>query len=321
MTIELKAGINDDGRRLDRILRKSLPDHPLSLIHRLLRQGKVLVDGKPACSPEKRVRQGEIITLESLVNHDQNVVNKKSASPSTALPEILWQGAGIIVFNKPPGLASHGQGSLDTLVNAHLAGKLPPSLSFKPGPLHRLDRQSSGAIAFSETLEGARLFTRLLREKKTVKTYLAIVEGGIYLDETWQDLLTRDRDIKKTFVNAGNIPLEKTQNALTMVRPLACNGAYTLIEAKISTGRTHQIRSQAAAHGHPLAGDAKYGGQAMQGGFYLHAWKIEIPEKEALPSGLPLLITAPPPEPFLSQIHAIFGLVINSNFKMPIIGI
>jgi 23S rRNA pseudouridine955/2504/2580 synthase len=313
MTIELKAGVNDNGRRLDRILRKSLPDHPLSLIHRLLRQGKVFVDNKPVSSPEKRVKQGEIITLESVVNHQKNVVNKKTASLNHALPEILWQGEGIIIFNKPPGLATHGQSSLDSLVNAHLAGKLPPSLSFKPGPLHRLDRQTGGAIAFSETLEGARLFTRLLHEKKIVKTYLAIVEGRINHDEIWQDELIRDRNIKKTFVNTSKVSGEKTQSAVTMVKAIAHNNTHTLIEAQITTGRTHQIRSQAAAHGHPLAGDTKYGGQMVPGGFYLHAWKIEIPQNETLPVNLPQLITAPPPKSFLSQIHIIFGIDIPNS--------
>jgi 23S rRNA pseudouridine955/2504/2580 synthase len=318
MTIELKAGINDNGRRLDRILRKTLPDHPLSLIHRLLRQGKVLVDGKPVSGPEKRVIQGEIITLESFVNLDKNVVNKKTAAFNHALPEILWQGTGIIVFNKPPGLTTHGKASLDTLVKAHLGAKLPPSLSFRPGPLHRLDRQSSGAIAFSQTLEGAQLFTRLLREKKLVKTYLAIVEGRLCQDETWQDDLARDRIIKKTLVNTGKLPHEKSQKALTTVRVLARNDAHTLIEAQITTGRTHQIRSQAAAHGHPLAGDTKYGGHVFSGSFYLHAWKIETPEKEARSTGLPQLITAPLPPSFLSQISTIFGKDITySSFLTP----
>jgi 23S rRNA pseudouridine955/2504/2580 synthase len=313
MTIELKAGINDDGRRLDRVLRKALPDHSLSLIHRLLRQGKVLVDGKPASGPEKRVKKSEIITMELLVNPPKKAVNKKPVSIDPTLLEILWQGAGIIVFNKPSGIATHGQASLDTLVNAYLTGKLPPSLSFKPGPLHRLDRQTSGIIAFSESLDGARLFTRLLRDKKLKKTYLAIVEGCINRDETWQDDLTRNKDIKKTFITTGKVSYDKTQNALTIVKPLAYNDVYTLIEAQITTGRTHQIRSQAAAHGHPLAGDIKYGGKAITGGFYLHAWKIEIPQKEALSSGLPQLISAPIPKSFLSQIKKCGNSFLHST--------
>ncbi|MDR0456051.1 MAG: RluA family pseudouridine synthase [Treponema sp.] len=307
MTIELKAGPDDAGRRLDRILRKSLPDYSLSLIHQLLRQGKVLVNDKRA-GPDERIQPGMVIRLTSTVNHNIKQVNHnhKSACPTLppanrqALPEILWRGSGIIVFNKPPGLASHGKASLDTQVKAWLAEKLPDSLSFTPGPLHRLDRPTSGAIAFSETLEGAQLFTRLLRERKLTKTYLAIVEGQINGDEEWQDELSRDTTLKKTF--AGGT---QAHSALTTVKTLAVNALYSLIEAHIVTGRTHQIRAQAAFHGHPLAGDVKYGGNHRTGGFFLHAWKMEL--GEGLPD-FPRPLVAPLPEAFQSQIQTLFGL-------------
>jgi 23S rRNA pseudouridine955/2504/2580 synthase len=82
-------------------------------------------------------------------------------------------------------------------------------------------------------------------------------------------------------------------------------GAYTLLEAELYTGRTHQIRSQAAAHGHPLAGDRKYGGRFMEGGFLLHARTLEIP---ALPDmEAPLVIKAPLPERFRRVITSFFG--------------
>ena len=301
MTIELKAGPDDAGRRLDRVLRKGLPDYSLSLIHRLLRQGKVMVNDKRA-NPDERIQPGMVIQIESVVNYNVGQVNnKRGASPALPLPEILWRGAGIIVFNKPSGLASHGKASLDTLVNAWLTGKLPASLSFKPGPLHRLDRPTSGIIAFSESLQGAQLFTRLLRERKIKKTYLAIVEGSVSGDQEWQDVLSRDTTLKKTFT--GNRATE-TQDALTTVKMLASNGSYSLIEAHIITGRTHQIRAQAASHGHPLAGDIKYGGHRVPGGdFFLHAWKMELEEGF---EGFPQPLIAPFPEAFRSQIDILF---------------
>jgi 23S rRNA pseudouridine955/2504/2580 synthase len=223
---------------------------------------------------------------------------------------ILWRGAGIIVFNKPPGLATHGENSLDTLVNAWLAGTLPDSLSFKPGPLHRLDKPTSGAVAFSETIEGARLFSRLLRERKVAKTYLAIVEGHLTGEQVWQDELARNAALRKTFAGgeAG------AKNALTAVKALASNGSYTLLEARIVTGRTHQIRAQAASHGHPLAGDVKYDGHSFPGGFYLHAWKIDLGGHIA---GFPQPLTAPLPAPFQSHISALFNCPVN----LPIMGV
>lgn len=317
MTIALKTGADDDGRRLDRILRKALPDHSLSLIHRLLRQGKALVNGKNA-GPGERIPAGTVIqiVLQNEPRHaprhctpvpDRDSPSISPKSPPPEVPEILWRGNGVIVFNKPPGLASHGKDSLDTIVKTWLSGKLPPSLSFRPGPLHRLDKPTSGAIAFSENLDGARLFSRLLRERAIKKTYLAIVEGRISKDETWQDGLVRDTSAKKTLVTDG----AGAKNAVTAVKPLAGNGSYTLIEAHLVTGRTHQIRSHAAAHGHPLAGDSKYGGHGFPGGFFLHAWKMEFTGQ---PAGFPHTIIAPLPESFLSRINILFGG--NVNYKI-----
>jgi 23S rRNA pseudouridine955/2504/2580 synthase len=357
MIIELKAGPDDAGRRLDRILRKSLPQYSLSLIHRLLRQGKVTVNGKTA-NPNDRISSLSLIqlTIETPVNHadanhrlqsgnkkDTSVnnrhelvnkerilvkyrsqrVNKKDGmqdQSSVFLPEIIWRGSGIIVFNKPSGLASHGKNSLDTLVKTWLIGKIKPSLSFKPGPLHRLDQSTSGAIAFSESLEGARWFSRLLRERKVSKTYLAIVEGKIIGDEVWRDNLVRNKTIKKTFIREQPTEDEDCEakydrNAVTVIKALASNGSYTLIEARIITGRTHQIRAQAASHGHPLVGDKKYGrmyirtlpfpAQNQHYGFYLHSWKME-PEERI--EGFPQPLIAPIPEEFLLQIKLLFTI-------------
>jgi len=177
----------------------------------------------------------------------------------------------------------HGHNSLDDMVRSFLADKLPPSLSFKPGPLHRLDKPSSGIVVFSTSIEGARLFTSLMKEHKVHKTYLAIVEGELRGEEIWHDKLFRDKEKKKTFVlqpNAGSGKNVGGKNAETKVTPLAADGKYTLIKAEIATGRTHQIRTQAAFHGYPLAGDKKYGGKnaGKDSGFFLHAWKLEFLE-------------------------------------------
>jgi 23S rRNA pseudouridine955/2504/2580 synthase len=375
----LTAAKDDHGRRLDRILRKALPELSLSLIHRLLRQKKILVDNKPA-TPNHRIEQGMVIQIIASVNHISNQVNhnfvnhkklkvnKKNPRLQTPNPEhrplaskpqssnpatrpltlksrsptpdprpptpILWQGSGIIVFNKPQGLSTHGPQSLDSVVKAWLKEEdaLPRSLSFRPGPLHRLDKPTSGIIIFSQTLEGAKLFSALLRERKLEKTYIAIIEGSIekekrtekkekskrikYDEIIWRDALEHDKDAHKSFIS----PEPKTPNpeprtltpilkeALTTVKTLASNGKYSLIEARIKTGRHHQIRAQAASHGHPLAGDIKYGakplpGQTRGGEFFLHAWKIKFTE---CPDGFPQEITAPLPEAFQAKIEALF---------------
>ena len=298
--MELITGENDKGRRLDRILRKALPDHPLPLIHRLLRQGKVLVNGKPA-KADDRVGSGAKVSIPL-----RDVPKPVKTSRLLPPPEIIWQGCGLIAVNKPKGLAVHGQDSrhysLDNRVRSFLAEKLPHSLSFKPGPLHRLDKPSSGIVIFSTNLEGARLFSSLMRERKVRKTYLAIIEGKIDKEEIWEDSLARDSENKKTFVSDS----QEGKTAVTKIKPLAQKYGYSLIMAEIATGRTHQIRAQAASHGHPLAQDRKYGGHNFdrvnnsKGDFFLHAWKIEFSDNK---------ITAPLPEKFKEKIKELFSNV------------
>ena len=293
--MELITGENDKGRRLDRILRKALPECPLPLIHRLLRQGRIKVNGKPA-KAQDLINCGVSIHIPSIMNtpkpaqtgyHKKTENNKPPFQQGYKSPplEILWQDCGLMAVNKPPGLSVHGHNSLNEMVLSFLADKTPSSLSFKPGPLHRLDKPSSGIVVFSTNIEGARLFSALLRERKVKKTYLAIVEGKIDKEEIWMDELIRDNNRKKSFIS------QEGKNAVTRVTPLTAENGYTLIKAEISTGRTHQIRVQAAAHGHPLAGDLKYGAymrnrepeitprKAPQiSSFFLHAWRLEFLE-------------------------------------------
>jgi len=289
--MELVTGENDGGRRLDRILRKALPDYPLPLIHKLLRQKKVLVDGKPG-KPDDRLNIGIKITIPESKDRQKSISSSYqkyppclSASARTSSLDILWESQGLVAVNKPAGLAVHGSNSLDSIVQLYLADKLSPSLSFKPGPLHRLDKPSSGIVVFSKTLEGARLFTSLMRERKIRKTYLAVAEGKIEKEEIWRDELVRDKEKKKTFVAKES---GTGKDAITKITPLSFKDGCTSIKAQIETGRTHQIRAQAAAHGHPLAGDVKYGSAKTNNKYqmFLHAWKLEFLDHK---------IEAPPP--------------------------
>ncbi|MCL2008061.1 MAG: RluA family pseudouridine synthase [Treponema sp.] len=311
----MTAASDDDGRRLDRILRKALPDLPLSAIHRLLRQNAVLVDGKPE-GASFRVRAGQTININSIGHTDsesyiQNHNLKEKAAPKTSL-EILYEGEGLLIVNKPSGIpvhgGKHGCESLESIVRTYLKPKIPASLSFKPGPLHRLDMNSSGIIVFSTNLEGARQFSLYMQNHKIKKQYLALVEGSIKKAGIWQDELRRDPESKMTFTSLPDS--KSTKTALTRVTPLQGNKEYTLILAEIETGRTHQIRSQAAARGHPLAGDRKYGGKPIgkpfpkTGGFLLHAFRMELPPP------FPPLIEAPLPEEFEVTIFELYGKTI-----------
>ena len=319
MPLNLTAASDDDGRRLDRILRKALGDMPLSAIHRLLRKGGVLVDGKPAPA-DLRIRCGQSITvnlssplpprLRALSYPLADGTPLRDESKVNAFPEILFEGAGLLILNKPAGLAVHDKGrdgsaSLEEIVRGYLKPRLPPSLSFRPGPLHRLDKPSSGLIAFSTSLEGARFFSTLMRERKIKRFYLALVKGAVEKDEVWHDKLIRDSVTRKSLtLQASDAKASAAAKAsTTKVSPLASNTDYSLLLAEIETGRTHQIRAQAASRGHPLLGDKKYGGGSSAGGFLLHAWRMIIPGDPPLPQ----LVEAPLPENFRRKIEELFG--------------
>ncbi|MDR0450859.1 MAG: RluA family pseudouridine synthase [Treponema sp.] len=328
--VELLAAPGDEGRRLDRVLRKALPRLPLSRIHRLLREGRIRVDGRRA-GPGDRLRAGQIIRVPA-EEAGPAAGGERGSRPGRAEPappdpgelDIIFESPDLLALNKPAGLAVHGARSLDTRVRAYLGPRLPPSLSFKPGPLHRLDRPTSGIVVFSASLAGARFFSALLREGSLVKHYLALAEGPVEAAGVWEDGLLRDRDRRKTLrAEEGADGASRGKGARTRFKPLCRIRDFTLLELEPDTGRTHQIRAQAAFHGHPLAGDRKYGGgpspvpKSPDGtgpgiSFLLHAWRLEIPPpcplegKEGGPL-LPPLLEAPLPGYFRETLLRLFG--------------
>ena len=326
--MQLQTGPNDTMRRLDRILRKALPDLPLSLIHRLLRQGKILVNNKRA-QMQERIPAGALIQIPDIAHCPSPTPHSPPPIPQLPAMEILRQDSNLLILNKPAGIAVHGPESLDTQVQQYLAGHLcqaeNASLSFRPGPLHRLDKPTSGIVVFSASLEGARNFSLLMREGKIQKYYLAVAEGCLDTAETWQDTLVRDSNRKRTAVVADSAQ-ENSVSALTTVQPLAASvgthkDQYTLILAQPHSGRTHQIRAQAAFHGHPLMNDRKYSARraspfpvpysqhpitndrGLPTTFFLHAWKLNINNS--------IEATAPLPQAFESVLHTLFSLDIT----------
>ncbi|MDR2403484.1 MAG: RluA family pseudouridine synthase [Spirochaetaceae bacterium] len=334
MPPHVRAGADDDGRRLDRIVRRVLPELPLSAIHRLFRQGRILLDGSPA-APDSRVRTGQIIGIPGNVTPRREGQPPGTEDPPESrdppvpyLPplDILRETPDLLFLNKPAGLVVHGPESLDTVVQAYLAPKRSPSLSFRPGPLHRLDKPAGGVIVFSASLAGARYFSALLREGRIVKRYLALTDGAITEPAIWEDRLLRDRIEKKTRIlsqfpggpSRGPVSEDpdRAKPARTRVFPLIARTRYTLAMLEIDTGRTHQIRAQAAYHRHPLAGDRKYGGSFQCCRLLLHAWSLTLP----FPPGEDRTetITAPIPRIFRSRLRELFSAedLKNTGFDL-----
>lgn len=301
------AGENDSGRRLDRVVRKFLPGLPLSAVYGALRKGRIRLRGGKA-GPEARVGAGDPIEIhESLLSgtgqsgggrprHDgvsrepepvrgPAVPDGKSPQPREHLPEsaarelarlTVYENDHLLGVNKPRGLLIHGPDSLETIVRAALEPSLQGSMSFTPGPLHRLDRNTSGLVFFSRSLAGARAFSEHLRAGRLEKYYLAVLDGTLGQAERWTEPLARDRSERITRAVPEETGSAAGAEARTTAVPLARANGRALCLVRIERGRTHQIRAHAAAHGRPLSGDRKYGGSPLHGGYILHAWGVRL---------------------------------------------
>jgi 23S rRNA pseudouridine955/2504/2580 synthase len=298
-TVRLETGPDDEGRRLDRVLRKACAELPISAIHRLLRKGLVLVDGKRA-RQASRLSSGQSIEILGVnINEPaslgKNGLERHPAARGLSIGngiDVLYEGQGILAINKPAGITT--QEELGALVSRYLAGKTPPSLSFTPGPLHRLDKGTSGVIVFGTSIEGARRFSALMRSGLLRKTYLALLEGCLPGEQLWRDRIEYSSSAQKALVTVSRGGAT-ARYAETHVFPLELHGDFTLAAMEIATGRRHQIRAQSAAHGFPLYGDRKYGGKNLPP-FFLHASRLVFPKDNPFPRS----ISAPAP-PALHQ--------------------
>ncbi len=335
------AGKNDDNRRLDKVLRIFIKDIPLSSIYKFIRKGLIKVNDKKT-TQEYRVNEGDKISVAEFIISSQeekaenNSDNKKSTdnsetldtrtykSTNTELPPIVFENEHIIIFNKPVNLSVHGSGnkktpSLEEIYKNHYfqQTRLNDSLSFSPGPLHRIDRMTSGLIAFSKSIDGARWFSQAVKNHLIQKKYLALLSGRLTEKCEWIDYIdsqtdSEAKDIKTTKGNGfhtvkissspDNLDNSNFKEAVSTVTPVAFgkykNQDITLAEIHIKTGRHHQIRSQCAHHSFPLLFDTAYTKSLPQKEhFFLHAHTLIIPQNN--PIGLPEKIEAPLPEEFI----------------------
>ena len=302
-------GPNDADRRIDRILRKLLPEMPLSAIYRLFREKAVILSGVKVKGAAK-TRAGDILEVR-MASRDVDTTASNPCVPGAGDEKaqaaesirfagmILLETPDLALVNKPRGVLTHGPGGIDEAARAYFAALITSSLAFSPAPLHRLDRNTSGALAVSASSAGAAKFSEALRSGLVEKTYLALLSGEMARAETWHDTLRRDSGTGTSFVGDGG------KCAVTHARPVFRRDGLTLASIRLDTGRTHQIRVQAAAHGHPLAGDAKYGGLPMRGGYILHCAALGIPAGVAGPA--PVCIVAPLPDRARTVLSGLFG--------------
>ena len=295
--------VETSGDRLDRWLSQQLPELSRSRLQQLIEQGNVQVNG--LCTSKKAtLKPGDRIQIHI------PPVKALELKPEDIPLEILYEDDALLIINKPAGLVVHPAPghSEGTLVNALLAHchNLPGIGGVqRPGIVHRLDKDTTGAIAIAKTDQAQQHLQAQLKNKTARREYLGIVYSAPKAESGSIDLPIGRHpvDRKKMAV----VPIEKGgRAAITHWRVKERLGNYTLMHFQLETGRTHQIRVHSAHIGHPIVGDPVYSSGRSVGvnlpGQALHAWQLRLQHPV---SGELIEVTASPPLAFTKLLSVL----------------
>ncbi len=253
------------GLRVDQYLAQALPDISRARVQLLIDAGQVRVDGA-AVKAKVRLKGGEAIEIEG-----QPQPEPLHATPEDIPLDLLFEDKFLAVVNKPAGMMVHaGAGSTEddrnagTLVNAllfHMAGGLSEvGGELRPGIVHRLDKQTSGAIVVAKDDVTHRKLGESFAAREVHKTYLALAHGHLAKDHTTVTLPIARDVVRRTRMTTRRADGRSAVSHIQVLERLTTPyGLFTFVEVKIETGRTHQIRVHLQALGHPVVGDFLYG--------------------------------------------------------------
>ena len=323
--LEFNAGIDDNDRRIDKVLRNFIKDVPLSSIYKYIRKNLIKINNKKT-TQDYRVKTGDVISIAAFIINDfsenQSESNNLQKNEETTLRkdlEIVFQNEDILILNKPYDVLVHGSdNSLDKQVENYykkINQNKSKSLSFTPGPLHRLDRKTTGLLSFSLSLNGARWFSENIKNHTIQKKYVSVVQNKLLHQEEWIDYIEKKSDKDNSKFHKVEVSKlkenDEQKKCITKITPVKYgkykNKDITFVEIEIKTGRMHQIRAQASLHNHPLLGDTAYGGLKLEDfsqDFFLHAKELIFPSEN--PINLPKTVNATLPQPFLEFTNNFF---------------
>jgi 23S rRNA pseudouridine1911/1915/1917 synthase len=321
LTVSFTAD-SEAGERLDRALAPYLPDLTRSAIQRLIDEGHALVDGRQVKSGHK-LRPGE--RVDAVVPPPRPT----EIAPEPIPLDVVHEDADILVINKPKGLVvhpapGHGGGTLVNAVLAHAGDELSGiGGEERPGIVHRLDRDTSGLILVAKTDTAHESLQRQIAGRTAERRYLALVRGTPKFERAEVDAcIGRHPTDRKRMAVLPSTAHPPPRPALTELTVLERFPGFALLEARLQTGRTHQIRVHCAYIGHPVIGDPVYGPrlkdphilpdvrraiEALEGQA-LHAYRLAFDHPR---SGERLTFTAPPPpdtQAFLNALGSRFAI-------------
>ncbi len=316
---------DDDGIRLDRWFKRHLPDTSFNLVSRWARTGQLRLDGARA-KPDTRVAAGQVVRVPPADAAIARVASERPVRKVSALSDdetefaqglVIYRDDAALVLNKPPGLATQG----GTGTTEHVDGLLDALVydaKGRPKLVHRLDKDTSGALLVARSAKAAAHFATAFSSRTARKVYWAIVVGVPDIHDGMIEL-----PIAKQPGSGGekmHVDEKEGSPARTRYRVIERAGnAAAWVELQPYTGRTHQLRVHMAAIGHPIVGDGKYGGKgsfltgAISRKMHLHARRIRVEH----PDGVPIDVTAELPTHIAETIDALgFDLELSDRFEL-----
>lgn len=309
--ILLRVAKNDAGQRFDKYLKRQLKEAQSSFIYKMLRKKNIVLNDKKATGGELLCESDAV----KLYFSDETYEKFRGVSSSKELPETdfntdsylaayhsldkiqtIFENEHVLILNKPAGILSQKAKPGDLSANEWLIGYLLETgflseealLTFRPSVCNRLDRNTSGLLACGKTLPGSRYLSRIIKDKSLQKYYYALAAGNAALNTRINGWLCKNTQTNKVAIYDKETPnAEYIDTSFKAIKTIHTeNGDITLLEVQLFTGKTHQIRAQLSAMGHPIIGDRKYGNRKINAQFYdtgvrnqmLHAYKLVFPK-------------------------------------------
>lgn len=301
--------MDQNGIRLDRWLAEQLPEFSRSRLQKLIEQGQVQVNHQTCTAKKMTVSRGDHVQVQ--VPEPQALELRPAAIPL----DILYEDDVLLIINKPAGLVvhpapGHPEGTLVHALLAHCQQAGVSTLSgiggvLRPGIVHRLDKDTSGAIAIAKTDQAHQHLQVQIQAKTAQRHYLGIVYGAPKEERGMIDLPIGRHPVDRKKM-AVVLEAKGGRRAVTQWQIQERLGNYTLMQFKLETGRTHQIRVHTAHLGQPIVGDLLYGSGRSVGvnltGQALHAWQLGLKHPV---SGVAIEVTAPLPQEFTTLLEVL----------------